>query len=116
MEQSAEFSQSIRFLTSLEKGTAPISDVYQQSNDLDPVIVFWVIQYLRKKYPASNSASMGVLQRIVELTTTYPDIITKAKAGENDSISEWFADSFSLNECFGDGEQMITLLIDKLQS
>jgi hypothetical protein len=115
MEHSSETNDAVYFLTSLEKGTLPAAEVYQLSTDLDPVIVYWSIAYLRKKYPASHSSSAGVLQRLVELTTTYPDVIAKAKQGENDMVSEWFKESFSLNDFFSSSEEMMRLLVEKLE-
>ena len=40
----------------------------------------------------------------------------KAKEGERDPVSQWFAGDYSYAEFRGRGEELIDLIVDKLES
>jgi hypothetical protein len=86
------------------------------AQDLDPVLVFSIVQYLREAYPASDPAATAVLERVVELTSAYPAIVSKSKEGEQDPVSAWFADEYSFGEFRGRGREMIRIIADKLDT
>ncbi|MGE0171775.1 MAG: hypothetical protein AB7T49_03285 [Oligoflexales bacterium] len=116
MSFNEEKSNAKRALSGLENGSMPASDIYQLASKIDPVLVHWIFRFLREKYPVSNPASAGVLQRVLGLTTDYPDLVKKAKKGEADLITEWFNDSYSVRDYFRNGEELLDVIFDKMDS
>ena len=71
----------LRFLEGVEEGTLSAADSYNIAKDLDPLLVYFVFRYLREKFPATNPNSSGVMGRLLEISSTYPDIVKAAKSG-----------------------------------
>jgi hypothetical protein len=111
-----ERQESLRLLNGLESGSLSIADAYNIADKRDPLIVYFVLRYLREKYPASIPASSGVVGRIVELTKTYDKLVKKAKDGENDSLREWFDDTYDLKSFFNQPDKLVDTLIEKIES
>lgn len=111
-----EKQESLRLLNGLESGSLSIADAYSIADKRDPLIVYYVLRYLREKYPASAPASSGVVGRIVELTKTYDKLVKKAKDGEHDSLREWFDDTYDLRSFFNNPEKLVDTLIEKIES
>ncbi len=111
-----EVRESLRLLNGLEKGTLTAADAFNVADSRDPVIVYFVLRYLREKYPASSPASQGVTSRLVELTGTYDSVIKASKKGEKDSIREWFDDTFEIREFFDKPTELMELLVEKIES
>lgn len=110
-----EKRESLRFLTGVENGTLTAADAANVASKRDPVIVHFVLRYLREKYPASNPASQGVTQRLLELTSTYDGLVKAAKKGEKDSITEWFDDTYNIREYFDRPEELVDMLVEKIE-
>lgn len=106
---------SYRLLDGLESGSMNGADAYEIANHIDPFILFNIFHFLREKYPASNSNSSGVMARLVELSSTYPEIVSKVKDGEKDMLNEWFNETYALSEFYPDPEKFITLLVEKIE-
>ena len=115
MNSLSDKSQSIRFLSGLESGTLSSSDAYNIVKDKDPVLVYFLLRYLKDKYSASQPEAAAVHGRLLELTTTYDDIKKMLRAGEQDAMREWFDDSYSVREYQRDPEAYVDLIIDKLE-
>ncbi len=110
-----EIREGLRLLKGLEDGKITSADAYNVAGKQDPVLVYFVLRFLREKYPAGNPTSEGVVSRMVELTSTYPDLVRMSKKGENDVIAEWFNESYALSEYYDDQEQLISLLVEKIE-
>jgi hypothetical protein len=110
-----EKREGLRLLTGLENGNLNTADAFNVADQRDPVIVYFVLRYLREKYPATQPAGAGVTRRLVELTTTYDGVVAKAKQGEKDSITEWFDDTYTLHEFFDKPEELMELIIEKIE-
>lgn len=113
---STEAREGKRLLTGLETGKMSTADAYNIADERDPVVVYFVLRFLREKYPPGNPASQGVMERLLELTKTYDDIVKMSKQGEKDSMREWFDDTYEMREFFGSGEAMIDMIVEKLES
>lgn len=111
-----EKRESLRLLNGLESGSLSIADAYNIAEKRDPLIVYYVLRYLREKYPASAPASSGVVGRLLELTKTYDKLVKRAKDGENDSLREWFDDTYDLKSFFSHPEKLVETLIEKIES
>ncbi len=115
MSESHIIRDAHRLLMGLENGSVNSADAYNIALDLDPVLLFWIFRFLRDKYPASNQSSQGVLSRLLDLTRTYPELVQKAKSGEDDMISEWFEETFATSDFYTDSLGMVTQLVEKLE-
>src|SRR5947208_12829119 len=115
MSGSTNKNDAVRLLRGLEDGrmTAPEGALLAQ--DLDPVLVYSILRYLREVYPASNPAASAVLDRVVELTSSAPKLVAMSKEGEQDPISEWFASEYSFGDFRGRASEMLDLIVDKLE-
>ena len=116
MHTSTAKNQAERLLRGLEDGRMDTSEAKQLAQDLDPVLVFAILRYLREAYPASNPAASAVLDRVVALTSTWPEIVATSEKGEQDPISEWFTSEYSFGDFRGRGSDMLDLIVDKLES
>lgn len=110
-----EKRESLRLLKGIENGTLTTADAANVADKRDPVIVHFVLRYLREKYPAREPSSQGVTQRLLELTSTYDNVIKAAKAGEKDSITEWFDETYSVREYFDKPEELVDMLVEKIE-
>lgn len=113
MEQ--EIRDGLRLLKGLEEGSLSAADAFNIADKQDPVLVYFVLRFLREKYPASLPSSEGVVRRVLELTATYPDIVKKSKKGEADVITEWFNDSYAMSEYYEDQENLISMIVEKIE-
>lgn len=113
MEQ--EIREGLRLLKGLEDGNITSADAYNIAEKRDPVLVYFVLRFLRDKYPAANPSSEGVVRRVLELTSTYPDIVKMSKKGEADVITEWFNDSYAMAEYYEEQEALISMLVEKIE-
>jgi hypothetical protein len=116
MSASIDKGEAVRLLQGLEDGALPTADVAILAETLDPVLVHFVVKYLRVSYPASNPAATAVLDRVVQLTEAYPRIVEKSKEGEEDSVSAWFELEYSFEEFRSRGRELIEMIADKLDS
>lgn len=111
-----EKKESLRLLSGLESGSLTTSDAFAIAEKRDPLIIYFVLRYLREKYPPSIPASAGVVGRVLELTKTYDSLVKKSKQGENDSLKQWFDETYDLKSYFSQPEKLIETLIDKIES
>ena len=116
MANSTDRTQALRLLNGLENGGLAAFDGRVLAEELDPVLVNAIVRYLREAYPASDPVASPVLERVVELTKVYPGLVSRAKEGEDDSITGWFISERSFREFRGRSTVMIDMLIDKLES
>jgi hypothetical protein len=107
--------EGVRLLSGIENGTLSTADAYNVAEKLDPVLVYFTLRYLREKYPASSPSAEGVSRRLVELTSTYDDLVKRSKEGEKDSLREWFDDTYNLREFFDKPEELVELLVEKIE-
>src|SRR2546422_646060 len=82
MSGSTNRNDAVRLLRGLEDGRMTASEGAFLAQDLDPVLVYVILRYLREVYPASNPAANAVLERVVALTSSWPKIVAKSKEGE----------------------------------
>lgn len=115
MDIHTHVQESIRLLTGVEDGTLSAMDSYNIANKIDYVMTSLIVKYLRKKYPATNQASSGVIGRLVDLTGTYPQVVQLVKKGEDDPISEWFEETYSYRDFYDKPEEFVSLIIDKIE-
>ena len=109
-------AEALRLLAGLESGSIDAVDLSQLVGRIDPVLVWGVIGYLRASYPASDPAAPAVLDRVVALTRTDPEVVAAVRAGEGDPVARWFLDTHGFAAWRGRGPQMIEELVDKLES
>ncbi|MCX6127760.1 MAG: hypothetical protein NTX25_01690 [Proteobacteria bacterium] len=115
MDAQAQVRESLRWLEGLEAGNMSANDLFFLAEKLDPVLISLMIRFLRKKYPSAKPEAAGVLSRILDLTSTYPQLVKKTRSAEQDPISEWFLDTYSFSDFYTKPNELIQLLVDKLE-
>jgi hypothetical protein len=110
-----ERQQALRLLDGLENGGISPPETVTIAQDLDPVLVYAIVSFLRACYPASNPAATGVLERVVALTSN-PEVVRKHEAGRKDPVARWFESEHDYQGFRGRGPDMIELIVDKLDS
>ncbi len=115
MDINSEIRNASRLLQGLENGNLQGADAFELAEETDPVVLHLIFAYLRAKYPASNESSKGVMERLLELSSTYPALVSKAKKGEKDPITEWFMETYSLRDFYQNSDEMIQLIIEKIE-
>lgn len=112
---TSERNETLRLIRGIENGNLPFNDAYQIASKLDPVLVYFAMRYLRERHPPTNPASSGVVERLVELTSTYADLVQLARKGEKDVMREWFDDTHTVREFFDREQEFVDLIVDKLE-
>lgn len=107
--------EMMRFLEGIENGSLSANDAFIVADKLDPVLVYFAIQFLRENYPASNPGSQGITERMVELMGNHEGIVKAVKTGEKDVLSEWFNDTYSFGEFKNKNDEFVDLIVDKLE-
>lgn len=113
MSIQEETREGIRLLTGLENGTLSSADAYNIAERRDPVLVYFVLRYLREKYPLGESS--GVARRLIELTSTYDQLVKMSKTGEKDILREWFDESYNMRQFFDQSSQFVELIVEKIE-
>lgn len=116
MGTSTDLNRAARLLEGLENGGMRGDEGVFIAEELDPVLLHFIVRYLRQNYPASDPVATSVLDRLLELTRKHPDLIATCREGERDPVSEWFEQSHSIRGYKGRGREMLATLIDKLDS
>jgi hypothetical protein len=102
-------------LDAIENGTANAATIYKTASELDPVTVYFIFRYIREIYTPNNPAATGVMERMVELTKTYDDLVKMAKKAEKDPIREWFDDTYRVKEFQGRSHELMELIVEKIE-
>lgn len=105
-----------RLLDGLESGRLPTTDAVFLAEDIDPVLLYVIVSYLRAVYPASDPAATSVLERVVQLTGASSVLVRRHREGGQDPIARWFENEHTYGDFRGKGESMIEVVADKLDS
>jgi len=116
MNCSTDKHDALRLLNGLENGNLSAADASALAQELDPVLVYVIVSFLRAVYPASDPAASAVLERVVQLTSGKPALIKKHEDGQQDSVSHWFEDEYAYGDFRGRGVELVELIVDKLES
>lgn len=103
-------------LDAIENGSATPATIYKTAAELDPVSVYFIFRYIREIYTPSHPAATGVMERMVELTRTYDDLVKIAKKAEKDPIKEWFDETYRIKEFQGRPHDLLEMIVDKIES
>lgn len=110
-----EINEGLRLLIGLEEGQMSAVEAYRIANDRDPLLVYFVIKYLREKYSPGNPASEGVMGRVLELTQTYDSIAKACRESEKDILVEWFDDAYSVKDFYKKPQEYMKLIVEKIE-
>jgi len=108
MEQRA----ALRILEGIEEGTLSTADAADLVVDADPVLVYLIFTWLRKRY-ADNPNADAVLGRLLEISKN-PAVPRLMKEGQADPIATWFEDSYAYRDL--GKQELIELVVDKMES
>jgi hypothetical protein len=104
-----------RLLSGLENGNVPAADLTILVEQLDPVLIYLIFSYLRAVHPASDPAASAILERVVHLTSRANDVVRKNREGGQDVVSRWFESEHTYRDFKGRGQEMVDLIVDKLE-
>jgi hypothetical protein len=113
---SDEKRDALRVLAGLEGGGMSATDAAVIAEDLDPVLIYVIVTFLREVYPASDPAASSVLERVVQMTSRSPALVRKHKEGEQDPVSRWFESEYAYDDFRRRGSELVELIADKLES
>jgi hypothetical protein len=113
MTRAGDTQRAARLLECLESG-AGMLEAQDLARDLDPVLFYAVIKFLRETHPASHPAASAVLERVMKLMRADPRLVAKFKTGESDPVAKWFASSHAFRSYGGRGREVIELFAGKL--
>jgi hypothetical protein len=116
MNTSTDKNLALQFLRGLDQGGIDTDKARNLAEELDPVLLYMIVRYLRETYPASDPVASPVLDRVVQLSSAYPSMVAKSKEGEEDPVSEWFSSEYSFRDFRGRGDEMVALIVDKLET
>ena len=116
MSSIDERSIALRLVDGLEGGVLSMADAVILADDLDPVLVYIILSFLRANYPASDPAASSVLERVVQLTSRSAALVNKYREGEQDPISRWFESEYEYRDYRMRSHELIELIVDKLES
>lgn len=105
-----------RLLAGLENGTLPPHEATGLAENLDPVLVCFIVRFLRECYPASDPVAPAVLGRVVALMSASREVVARSKEGERDPITQWLVENYSFRDYRGRGAELIALIVDKLET
>lgn len=108
-----EKRQALRMLEGIENGTMTASESHGLLRDADPTLVYFIFTWLRAYYHAGHPAAEGVLGRVVEICSRYPDVTRAIKVGEDDSIVAWFEDEYDYRDF--QAAAFVDLIVEKLE-
>ena len=111
-----EVRKAQRLLDGLENGRLANTDAVFLAEEIDPVLFYVIVSYLRAIHPASDPAATSVLERVVRLTGSSAVLVRRHREGAQDPISRWFEHEHSYGDFRGRGEAMISVIADKLDS
>jgi len=78
MSGSTNKTDAERLLRGLDDGKLTTSEGAMLAQDLDPVLVYVILRYLRETYPAIEPCcETRFSKRVVSLTSSWPGIVTK---------------------------------------
>ena len=116
MDMNSQIRESVRFLEGLEGGTLSTGDAFIILDQLDDVLINLMFNYFRKKAARDPDQYSGLTQRLYDLSSTYPELVTRMNNGAKDPIVEWFMETYSFNAFYNDPEEMATIIVEKLES
>jgi hypothetical protein len=111
-----EKQEAERLLAGLENGGLSAADAVIIAENLDPVLIYVIVSFLRAVYPASDPAASSVLERVVKLTTGNPAVLQKHKEGAQDPVTGWFESEHPYADFRGRGREVIELVVEKLET
>jgi hypothetical protein len=107
---------AVKLMRGIETGAFASDELHRLAEALDPVLLYFVVRYLRETNPASDRAASAVLERLVKLTRTFPGMVAKVKKGEGDPVVRWFTGAPTFGEFRGRGPALIDLVVAKLEA
>ncbi len=106
-------AQAARLIDGIEAGTLSSSEAYNIIEDLDPLLVYFSLMYIKKKYPNPGAAQN---LRLLELMGSYDQIKKTMSSQSRDSMVEWFNDTYDVRDFQNDHEGYLDLIVDKMES
>ena len=108
-----EQQDALHLLRGIEEGTLATSEAAHRIENADPVLVYFIVTWLRTRY-SNHPAAEGVLGRLVEIGRATSKLDAKFREGKTDSLVEWFEDEHEYQAL--DATDFIRVVVEKLES
>ncbi len=110
-----EINKIGRFMDAFEEGNVPFSEASEILQKLDPLMSYFVLRFLREKYPARSDSS-GASARLVSFFTEYDYLAKCANLPKGErAMQEWFEDSYSMRDFFQSRDQYLQTILEKIE-
>lgn len=100
-----------RFMDAVSDGMIPLEEASLIAEELDPLLVYFMLRYLKEMYGKDQQGSGG---RLLQLLSNYPVLAKLAVAPKNEPMLEWFNDSHTVHS-FHSRDEYLNTIIDKLE-
>ncbi len=100
-----------RFMDIIEEGRIPLLEGFQIAEELDPLLLYFMLRYLKETY---GRETQGAGDRLLQFLSNYPSIAKYAVAPKNEPMVEWFNDSHTVRS-FKSRNEYLEMIIDKLE-
>lgn len=108
-----EKREALTMLQGIELGLMTPDQSYALLEQADPVLVHFIVKWIKKHYHRDNEMSDEVRPRLAEVLNSYRSITRMAKAGESDPIVDWFEGSYKYRDL--SAEEFIDVVVEKLE-
>ncbi|MEM6993986.1 MAG: hypothetical protein AAF721_25970 [Myxococcota bacterium] len=108
-----EKAAALKMVEGIELGTMSADESHALLDEADPVLVYFVFKWLRKRYRDHDLGQL-VLGRMNEVRNTYRAITRKAKSAEDDPLVGWFEGSHVYADL--SAEEFVDIVVEKLES
>jgi hypothetical protein len=106
-------AEATRLINGLEAGNLSSAEAYNIIEDLDPLLVYFSLMYIKRKYPNPGAAQN---LRLMELMGGYDQIKRTMSSQSRDSMVEWFNDTYDVRDFYNDAHAYVELIVDKMES
>ncbi|MBP6218645.1 MAG: hypothetical protein KA436_08670 [Oligoflexales bacterium] len=100
-----------KMMDAIEGGSVPLYDAFLLAEELDPLLLYFVLRYLKETYGRDTQGPGG---RLLQFLSDYPQISKFAATPKNEPMIEWFDESYSVRS-FKTREDYLETIIDKLE-
>lgn len=105
----------LRFLDAVEAGNVDLRTAYELAMKFDPLLTYFLLRYLREKFPPRTGEKEGPAARLLEMISTYDSLKKAAQTPRDEPMVEWFNDTYEMRQFFGAREEFVSTIVDKIE-
>jgi hypothetical protein len=101
-----------RFMDAIEGGVVPLDDAFLLAENIDPLLLYFMLRYLKESYGRDTQGPGG---RLLQFLSTYPQMAKFAIPPKNEPMVEWFNDGYTV-QSFKSRDEYLDMIIDKMET